>query len=458
MRIICAPVNTVHTYIMPTEYYTGFAELSKLSVANDTLVVEPNVFNVTSTGTIVLDAPLITLKAPIIDLGGTTLTNVPTPVGPTDVATREFVETSVSSISSAIKAPISGIYTTFPEGTFSGIGPDAKFVADGNGVGVSVGIRLLFATDTNRIRNGIWVVTSATDTSFEIVRSLDCNQTSDLQSGTAVIMGGNLSTWLFMGFGGDGGGIIGEIDVDGQMWMRQNPSDPSLGTIYSGNSLVVNTDDRFAPTWGADHTWADGKGVASGANRELSMTHAGAGAGGLIKNTAGSLAITNTAGDTVLASEGEDSKTVVVVAEETNLFAVAATQADAADASKRLFAIHNTGAMQVSVSIINPIDDEIVVLPASTDITPTYRFILVNAANAAVQKDYAIKLANGIFGQILTISVQTTVMAAPTAATITIFNIRSVGGVSLSLDNIEGSSVTLLYTNAWHVISMHNKA
>jgi hypothetical protein len=434
---------------MPTEQFTGTAKLSKLSVANNTLVVEPNVFNVTTTGAIILDAPVITFNSPIVDMKGAALTNVPPPVNATDAATREFVETQITNVASLNKAPVFLVSAGFEDGNFSGMGPGAKFISDnppGEDI-TRVGLRILYADKINLLRNGIWVISTITDTAYEAVRATDCNQSSDIQVGTTVINGKNLITWVLVEFGRGG-----EIDVGGQTWVRQLDVNPTLGTSLNDNEIVVNTDARFTPTWGADHTWADGKGVASGADRELSMTHAGvdAGTGGLIQNTAGTLAITNTAGDTVLASEGEDSKTVVVVAGETNLFAVAATQANAADASKRLFAIHNTGAMQVSVDTLVLANLEGV--PA-TGLPINCSMLVIDASN--ITEGNFFKLANGFYGQVASIMIKPRLVVPGGDFKLVIVDIGLMD-TNLALNSSEGSSITIVYTTRWELLSSHN--
>lgn len=165
-------------------------------------------------------------------------------------------------------------------------------------------------------------------------------------------------------------------------------------------------------------------------------------------------------GDITIRAVGGGAKTAAVVGLASNVFAVekvadlTAEEAAAAPDNRR-FAVHGSGVTQMSIDTIVLDAEAVAVAPGLVTISPTgaelRRFTIINATGAIDGNTYTLALADGIYGQVKTFSIgeksdvgSAYVTITPTSSSFTHVVLSTISS---------GHSVTLAYTDKWHIVS-----
>lgn len=170
---------------------------------------------------------LDSFAAPVanVPMGGFTLTNLATPSASGQAAEYSWVLNQLSSAVAGIKAikdPVRVLFTT--NQTLSGL----PTTANSDNVTLAAGDRILLTGQTTGTQNGIWLVQSGAWT-----RPTDFNETSDIESGTEVLV--NEGTTY--------GGSVWRITTTGAItfgttsiaWAQVN----KMNTYTPGNGLAL---------------------------------------------------------------------------------------------------------------------------------------------------------------------------------------------------------------------------
>jgi hypothetical protein len=214
---------------------TAIAGITELTV--DNLNFNGNTITSTDTNGDIILSPNGTGK---VDVSGSIITGLSEPVGATDAATKNYVDTVAEGLhvheaarvaTTDTLATLSGGTVTYNNGT-AGVGATLTLSAGLtaiDGVTLSNGDRILVKNQANQAHNGMYVRTSAT----VLTRSTDFD--------TAVEIGGGDFTFVESGTTFGSTGFVQTVEVltvgtDNIIWQQFS----GTGTFTAGNGLTIN--------------------------------------------------------------------------------------------------------------------------------------------------------------------------------------------------------------------------
>jgi hypothetical protein len=136
-----------------------------------------------------------------LNMGGQSLTNLATPVNPSDATTKSYVDSSIAGLEWKVEvmaASTANLTATYSNGT-SGVGAtltnsgtQAAFVIDG--YTASLNDRILIMSQSTQTQNGIYTVTTigSGSSNWVLTRSTDTNTTANLNNAATLVTNGTV--------------------------------------------------------------------------------------------------------------------------------------------------------------------------------------------------------------------------------------------------------------------------
>jgi hypothetical protein len=219
--------------ITPTFLAVGAAATNVGTLGGDLTGTLPNPTVVSLSG--VPFGTMAIQNANAVNISGGAITGIPTPVGGSDVANKNYVDavtTQLSPRNTCVSATVSNLTATYNNGasgvgaTLTNSGTLAAFAVDG--VTANTGDRVLVKNQTSLPQNGIYTVTNTGSGSVAwiLTRATDYNSPSNVSAGTYTVISSGTSN-------------------SGTIWIEIYPGPFVIGTSNIGytmlNIMVQNT-------------------------------------------------------------------------------------------------------------------------------------------------------------------------------------------------------------------------